>query len=134
MDIKPEMDPVTALAERRIREAMERGEFDNLPGAGQPLDLDDDSHVPEELRAAYRLLKNAGMVPPELELRRELANAEQLLALASTPEERSVAYRRWRVLEARLALTAGHRRSMQLEQQYFSRVLEKLSGAREDER
>src|SRR5690554_3023375 len=99
MDIKPEMDPVTALAERRIREAMERGEFDNLPGAGQPLDLDDDSHVPEELRAAYRLLKNAGMVPPELELRRELANAEQLLALASTPEERSVAYRRWRVLE-----------------------------------
>jgi len=134
MDIKPEMDPVTALAERRIREAMERGEFDNLPGAGQPLDLDDDSHVPEELRAAYRLLKNAGMVPPELELRRELANAEQLLALASTPEERSVASRRWRVLEARLALTAGHRRSMQLEQQYFSRVLEKLSGAREDER
>ena len=56
------------LAEQRIREAQERGEFDNLPGAGAPLALDDDALVPEELRAAYRILKNAGYVPPELEI------------------------------------------------------------------
>lgn len=50
------------LAERRIEEAIERGEFDDLPGAGQPLDLDDlDPLLPEELRMAYRILKNAGM-------------------------------------------------------------------------
>ncbi len=55
-----------ALVERRIQAAMARGEFDNLPGAGAPLDLDDDSLVPEELRVAYRLLRNAGYVPPEL--------------------------------------------------------------------
>lgn len=54
------------LAERRIAEAIARGELDDLPGAGRPLDLDDDPLVPEELRAAYRILKNAGIAPPEV--------------------------------------------------------------------
>ena len=47
-------------AERHILDAQTKGEFDNLPGSGEPLTLDDDSHVPAELRAGYRLLKNAG--------------------------------------------------------------------------
>ena len=54
-------------AERHIAEAQAKGEFDNLAGSGEPLILDDDSHVPPELRAGYRLLKNAGCLPPELE-------------------------------------------------------------------
>ena len=53
------------LAERRIAEAVANGELDDLPGAGQPLELDDDALIPEELRLAYRILKNAGYVPPE---------------------------------------------------------------------
>ncbi|VDC12481.1 hypothetical protein BANRA_04513 [Klebsiella pneumoniae] len=44
-------------AERHILDAQTKGEFDNLPGSGEPLTLDDDSHVPAELRAGYRLLK-----------------------------------------------------------------------------
>ncbi|MEJ8323183.1 DUF1992 domain-containing protein [Kosakonia sacchari] len=58
-------------AERHILDAQQKGEFDNLPGRGEPLLLDDDSHVPAELRAGYRLLKNAGCMPPELEYRKE---------------------------------------------------------------
>ncbi|WP_000266521.1 DUF1992 domain-containing protein [Escherichia sp. TW14182] len=58
-------------AERHISEAQAKGEFDNLPGSGEPLILDDDFHVPPELRAGYRLLKNAGCLPPELEQRKE---------------------------------------------------------------
>jgi hypothetical protein len=54
------------LAERRIAEAIARGELDGLPGAGRPLELDDDSLVPQELRAAHRILKNAGIAPPEV--------------------------------------------------------------------
>lgn len=49
------------LAEKKILEAASRGELDDLPGAGRPLDLDDDALVPEELRMASRILKNAGM-------------------------------------------------------------------------
>ena len=49
------------LAEKKIAEAAERGELDDLPGAGRPLELDDDTLVPEELRMANRILRNAGI-------------------------------------------------------------------------
>jgi len=55
------------LAERQILAAIERGELDDLPGAGRPLDLDDDRLIPEHLRAGYRLLRNAGYLPPQLQ-------------------------------------------------------------------
>jgi hypothetical protein len=54
------------LVERKIQEAMACGEFDDLPGAGRPLELDDDALIPEELRVANRILKNAGVTPPEV--------------------------------------------------------------------
>jgi len=66
-------------AERHILDAQRKGEFDNLDGSGEPLVLDDDSHVPTELRAGYRLLKNAGCLPPELEQRREAVALADLL-------------------------------------------------------
>ena len=66
-------------AERHILDAQTKGEFDNLPGSGEPLTLDDDSHVPAELRAGYRLLKNAGCLPPELEQRKEALALADLL-------------------------------------------------------
>ena len=55
------------IAERKIEEALARGEFEGLPGEGRPLELDDDALVPEELRMAYRILKNAGYAPQEVQ-------------------------------------------------------------------
>jgi hypothetical protein len=84
-----------ALVKRRIQAAIARGEFDHLPGAGRPLALDDDPWVPQELRVAYRLLKNAGYVPPELE---RITEVNQLLGAVSRAEltegERSAGSRR----------------------------------------
>src|SRR5690606_15717887 len=60
------------LIERRIDEARRQGAFEDLPGASRPLELDDDRLVPEELRVAHRILKNAGFVPPEVEALRDL--------------------------------------------------------------
>ncbi|WP_338560361.1 DUF1992 domain-containing protein [Erwinia sp. E_sp_B01_3] len=71
---------IDQLVEQHISEAQIKGEFDNLPGSGKRVVLDDDSHVPAELRAAYRLLKNSGHLPPELELRREAVELSELLA------------------------------------------------------
>ena len=70
---------IDTLAEKHISNAIRAGELDNLPGHGRPLLLDDDSAVSVELRAAYRILKNAGCLPPELELRREIRQVEALL-------------------------------------------------------
>lgn len=67
-------------AERHINDAQAKGEFDDLPGSGEPLTLDDDSQIPPELRAGYRLLKNSGCLPPELEQRREAIRLLDILA------------------------------------------------------
>ncbi|HXJ49988.1 MAG TPA: DnaJ family domain-containing protein [Burkholderiales bacterium] len=67
------------IAERKIAEALARGELDNLPGEGRPLELDDDALIPEELRAAYRILKNAGFVPPEVQALNDIATLERFV-------------------------------------------------------
>jgi DnaJ-like protein len=73
------------LAEQKIAEAIERGELDALPGAGRPLELDDDALVPEELRMAHRILKNAGYLPPELPERAKAARKLELLQMKLEP-------------------------------------------------
>jgi len=91
------------IAEAKIAEAMRDGAFDNLPGAGRPLDLDDDLLVPEELRMAYRILRNAGYVPPEVEARKEAADLRQLLLATADEPARRRALARLALIEARLA-------------------------------
>lgn len=76
------------LAEQKIDEAVRNGEFDDLPGNGKPIELDDLSGVPEELRVPYRILKNAGMLPQEIVLRKEYLELEDLLAACRSDEER----------------------------------------------
>jgi hypothetical protein len=66
------------LAERKIAEAIEKGELDDLPGEGRPLDLDDVALVPEDLRMAHRILKNAGFIPPEVHTLNEIAELERI--------------------------------------------------------
>ncbi|MXP55966.1 MULTISPECIES: DnaJ family domain-containing protein [Pantoea] len=72
---------IDQLVEQQIRAAQEKGELSNLPGEGAPLQLEDESGVPPELRTAYRLLKNSGFLPPELEMRREAVQLNDLLQL-----------------------------------------------------
>ena len=74
------------IAERKIAEAMAAGEFDDLPGAGRPLELEDDAHVPEDLRVAYRILRNSGFVPPEVQTLNQIAHLERLVKDAPEDE------------------------------------------------
>ncbi len=82
------MDLIAAIAERRILEAMERGEFDGLPGKGKPLDLSDEPSVPDELRLAYKVMRNAGYLPPELELHKEIVRVKDLVGAIENEGER----------------------------------------------
>jgi hypothetical protein len=68
------------LAERKIREAIEAGEFDRLPNAGQPISLDQYFSLPEHLRMAYSVLKNANCLPEEVHLLNDVARLESALA------------------------------------------------------
>jgi len=66
-------------AEERIREAIDRGDFDDLPGKGAPLNLDAYFATPEHLRMGYVILKNAGIIPEEMELLKEIDRLRRLL-------------------------------------------------------
>lgn len=76
------------LAEQRILEAQRAGAFDNLPGKGKPLELEDWSWVPEDLRISYHLLKNAHVLPPEVELLKDVHILEDLLKHVEDEGER----------------------------------------------
>lgn len=90
-------------AERHILDAQQKGEFDNLPGSGEPLLLDDDSHIPAELRAGYRLLKNAACLPPELEYRKEAVMLIDLLnSVQHDHPDFQLLHRRLSLLEMKL--------------------------------
>jgi hypothetical protein len=114
------------LAEQRIQEAQEEGAFEDLPGEGAPLDLDDDSMVPEELRTAYRMLKNAGHLPPELAPNAEIREIEDLLQHVDDPEQQRQAKARLEVLVERVQLGRGRRSSLKTEQIYKEKLLERL--------
>jgi hypothetical protein len=114
------------IAEARISEAVERGEFDNLPGAGQPLELDDDALVPEELRAAYRLLKNAGYLPPALQMRREIHDVRELLRAAEEPAESGRLARRLNHLLAALSAARGGQGDLRVDADYHRQLLQHM--------
>ena len=73
--------------EAQIRDAIERGDFDNLPNKGKPLDLSEWEKTPEHLRMTYSILKNAGYSPREVHTKSELAELKAMLA-AETDNER----------------------------------------------
>ncbi len=124
------------LAEERIQEAIRNGEFDHLPGKGKPLQLEDLSMVPEEVRLAYKILKNAGFVPPELEIQREIRHLEDLLEKLSEGEVEEE-YRILRRLDF-LLLKLGEirRRPIRLEAEspYYQKLAEKVARLRARER
>jgi hypothetical protein len=76
------------IAEQRILEAQREGVFDNLPGKGKPLELQDLSWVPEDLRIGYHVLKNAHVLPPEVELLKDIHSLEDLLKHVEDEGER----------------------------------------------
>ena len=95
------MDFLSKIAEDRIREAQREGLFDHLPGKGKPLNLDEDSGIPEDLRMSFKILKNANCLPIEMELRKEIYNLRQLLDAAIDPETRKELRREQNLLTLR---------------------------------
>ena len=97
---------------RSLTESQQSGELQSAPSYGKPLNLGDGySETPEELRMGYKILKDAGVVPPEVELMRQIEAQRQ--SLASLPDEDAA------------ALTAGRKKLSEMQQQLALR-LEKL--------
>jgi len=116
------------LAERKIREAMERGEFANLPGAGKPLRLEDDSMIPEDLRVAYKILRNAGCIPPELEVRKEIITLRDLLRTIEDEEARRDTIRELNYRLLKLGVMGKRMVNLDEFPEYRERILGRMAG------
>jgi hypothetical protein len=81
---------IESAIEAKIRQAIERGEFDNLEGRGKPLDLTAYFNTPEELRMAYAMLKSNQFVPEEVEMLKEIAALKAQIKNCSNAEEHAV--------------------------------------------
>lgn len=122
------MDFFYRIAERRILEALENGEFNNLEGEGKPLNLDDDLWVPEDLRIAYRILKNAGCTPPELEARKEVVNICSLMNTIDDDKERLKKLRELNFKLLKLNLTRKRPLNFEDFPTYEGKVVDKFLG------
>ena len=114
------------IAEERILEAQRTGAFDDLPGKGKPLQLEDWSWVPEELRIGYHILKNAHVLPPEAELLKDIHRLDDLLRYVEDEGERKALAKsiQWKLIRLDLL----KRRSMPLAsvRDYNRKLVEKL--------
>lgn len=119
------------LAEKRIEQARDAGAFDNLPGAGKPLPEEDLCLIPEEERVAYRILKNAGYMPPELALHRQALDLA--MRLAAMPEDDAGADRTAtravlldRLARINLCLAEAGKPQLIVPSDYLARMADKL--------
>lgn len=76
------------IAEMKMREAIKNGELDNLPGKGKPLEIDNMSFIPAELRMAYRIIKNSGLVPVEVSLNKDMDTLKKKIEESTDEKER----------------------------------------------
>ena len=114
------------IVEERIRMAQKRGLFKNLAGSGKPLALEDDSHIAEELRLAYKILKNADCLPPEVELKKEIEHTEELLGGMQDTAEKYSTLKRLNYLIMKLNAMRHTSINLELPQQYSAKLVEHL--------
>lgn len=119
------------LIEARIKKAQENGAFEDLPGSGKPLDLADDRHIPEELRMAHKILKNAGCTPPEVQLRNEIHTTEDLLANMTDTEQKYRTIKKLNYLVLKLNTLRNTNSSFDIPQRYYAEVVDRIESGQE---
>lgn len=119
------------LADQHIEQAIKNGELDNLAGAGERLVFEDDSLVPEHLRMAHKILRNAGFTPPDVIDRKSINALSAELERTGDETERRRIVGKLNCLQARLDARSGERASLLLRSDYYDQVLEKLAEGRQ---
>jgi hypothetical protein len=122
------MDIFSTIAEGKIREALQNGEFDNLSGRGKPLNLEAMAHIPEELRAGYTILKNAGVLPEEMELKKDIVSLQKLIDCCHEENERESLQRKLTCKMLRFDILMEKRSLNHALGSYKSKIYNKLAG------
>ena len=117
------------IVEERIRKAQKKGEFKNLEGSGKPLNLLEDQMVAEELRLAYKILKNADCLPPEIELKKEIQQTEELLSGMGETAEKFRTMKKLNFLIMKLNTLRNTSIEFEAPQKYSDKMVQKLESS-----
>ncbi|MBH0231224.1 DUF1992 domain-containing protein [Halobacillus yeomjeoni] len=98
------------IIEEKIKQAIDRGDFDDLPGKGKPLPKDEFAYLPEDVRNSYRILKNANMLPEEMILKKEMTELEYLIADAADQDREKELKKQWSEKKIRFDLMMEKRK------------------------
>ena len=115
------------IIEQRIQNAQKEGAFDGLQGTGKPLDLTHDANVPEDLRLAYKMLKNADFVPEEIELKKKIRQTEDLLDGMPETSEKYRTLKKLNFLIMKLNTIRDGAVEFDMPQHYSDKLLDHLS-------
>ncbi|MGA7143545.1 MAG: DnaJ family domain-containing protein [Desulfobacterales bacterium] len=118
------------IVEERILMAQKKGDFENLDGSGKPLTLTDDYHVPEELRLAFKILKNADCLPPEIELKKEIRQTEDLLIGMQDTSEKYRLLKKINFLIMKLNTVRGSSVMFEMPQYYMEKFVDCLEKSK----
>ncbi|MFO8111149.1 MAG: DnaJ family domain-containing protein [Desulfosalsimonadaceae bacterium] len=116
------------LVEERILAAQRNGEFKNLEGAGKPLAPEDMSRVPQELRLAYKILKNADCLPPEVELQKEIITTEKMLSSLKDEQQRYKAMKKLNFLIMKFNTLTNRAIQFEIPQKYEEALVSKMAA------
>jgi hypothetical protein len=114
------------IVEERILVAQKKGEFDSLEGSGKPLNLDELAGVPEELRLSFKILKNAGCLPPEIELKKEIMRTEDLLVGMEDTAEKYKVMKKLNFLIMKLNTLRNASVEFEMPEKYMSPLIDRF--------
>lgn len=121
------LEAIRLLAERKISEAIRKGLLDTHGWRNRPLPMTYDNLVPEELRMAHKILKNAGYLPPEIEAKKEIQAIEDLLATCKDECTRVKQMKKLNYLLQKLNIMRGDAVSIESQEEYYRKIVERIS-------
>jgi len=121
------VDALARIAERKILEAIESGELRSEKWKNKPLPLDDDRFVPDDLKMAYKILKNSGYLPPEIEAKKEIKKIEDLIACTEDEHVRLKQMKKLNLLLMKLDAKRSTTSNIAAQDDYYRKVVERIT-------
>lgn len=121
------MNPLTRIAEQKISQAIEEGSLTFDRWKNKPLPKDDDQFVPPDLKMAYKMLKNAGFVPPEIEAKKEIQRLEDLIADTEDEHVRLKQMQKLHLLLTKADAVRGNSANIETQAEYYRKIVERTT-------
>jgi hypothetical protein len=121
------MDLLTRIAEQRISQAIEDGSLDFARWKNVPLPEDDDPLVPDDLKIAYKMLKNAGYLPPEIEAKKEIQNLEEMISRTEDEHLRLKQMKKLNLLLMKIDASRDRPVNLAAQDDYYRKVVERVT-------